>query len=98
VTAPLSRLGACCASRITIRDPWTGDERCEFCGLPVPLPNVAGAALHGEESPLPTVEGGQGREPEDVVDDGDGIVRLVILACLGFAIVAVGVWAAGGGR
>ena len=49
MTAP--NFGACCASGDVRRDPWTGDERCQHCGLPVPLPNVAGAALHGAESP-----------------------------------------------
>jgi hypothetical protein len=98
MTAPLPRFGACCASGDVRRDPWTGDERCLHCGLPVPLPNVAGAALHGEESPPPAFMGGQGRDASEVIDDGDGIVRFLVIAGFVFAIVAGGVWAAGGGR
>jgi len=106
----------------------TGEERCANCGCPVPLPNVAGAALHWAESPEasafharytdaqfarmrarsatlpdapeepPPILGGQGRDASEVVDDGDGIVRVLIIAGFLVAIVAVGVWAAGGGR
>jgi len=94
VTAPNTLCPACLAGLLRL-DPATGESGCGNCGV---RQNVAGAALHGEESPLPAVAGGQAREPEDVVEDGDGIVRLVILACLGFAVLAVGAWAAGGGR
>ena len=98
MTAP-RRLAPCCAAGLVRRDPYTGEERCENCGCPVPLPNVAGAALHGAESPdVPPVLGGQGRDASEVTDDGDGIVRLLIIAGFLAAIVAVGVWAAGGGR
>lgn len=120
MTAPLFRLGACCASGNTRRDPWTGDERCAHCGLPVPLPgvpspadlrndprpldyaeaqNVAGAALHGQESPEPVpppILGGQGRDASEVEADAVGTVRLVVLAILSVGILALGVWAAGG--
>lgn len=58
-------------------------------------PNVAGAALHGEESPLPVVEGGQGREPEEIVSDAWGIVGTAALLAFVAAAFAVGVWAAG---
>ena len=135
MTAP--NFGACCASGDVRRDPWTGDERCQHCGLPVPLPNVAGAALHGAESPEapadrgarlaksmdrftvedvdrmlaysrtlpdepddepPAILGGQGRDASDLTDDGDNLVRVLIIAGFLVAIVAVGVWAAGGVR
>lgn len=98
---PFAAISACCASGNTRRDPWTGDERCMFCGLPVPLPNVAGAALHGAESPEPVpppILGGQGRDASEVEADGVSTVRLVVLAVLSAAILALGVWAAGGGR
>lgn len=96
---PFAAIGACCASGNTRRDPWTGDERCAHCGLPVPLPNVAGAALHGAESPddPPPILGGQGRDASEVEADAVGTVRFVVLAVLGAAILALGVWAAGGG-
>ncbi len=93
MTAPLSRLGACCASGDVRRDPWTGDERCLHCGVPVPLPNVAGAALHGEESPPPVVEGGQGRDASDLEDDARGILWVLVALAV---VMAVGAWAAAG--
>lgn len=103
MTAPLSRLGSCCASGTVVwvrRDPWTGDERCQHCGLPVPLPNVAGAALHGAESPddPPPILGGQGRDASEVEADGNGIVWTIAIVWVLGAILVVGAWAAGGGR
>lgn len=157
---PFAAIGACCASGATRRDPWTGEERCMFCGLPVPIQNTAGAALHGQESPdcaneyeeaaetvanqggtpgrdfpvsavvleqiqatpedfaervrayryalamkdapdgddPPLVMGGQGRDASEVEADAVGTVRLVVLAILSAGILALGVWAAGGGR
>ena len=105
------RLAPCCAAGLVRRDPYTGEERCENCGCPVPLPNVAGAALHGAESPEPVpplVMGGQGRDASEVVDDGDGIVRVLIVTGFLVAFGGVAVWAgrlwadaitaAGGGR
>ena len=94
-------LAPCCAAGLVRRDPYTGEERCENCGCPVPLPNVAGAALHGAESPEPVpplVMGGQGRDASEVEADAVGTVRLVVLAVMSAAILALGVWAAGGGR
>jgi hypothetical protein len=61
------------------------------------MQNAYPAALHGEESPPPAFMGGQGRDASEIAADGDGIVRLLIVAGFLFAIVAVGVWAAGGG-
>jgi hypothetical protein len=99
VTAPLSRIGACCASGNVRRDPWTGEERCQHCGLPVPLPNVAGAALHGRESPdVPPVLGGQGREPDELVSDAYGLLGTVALFAFVIAAFVIAAWAAGGGR
>lgn len=74
-----------CGAREVRRDPIEGEERCGACGRPAPLEP-------------PPVLGGQGRDAAEVVDDGDGIVRLLIVAGFLVAAVAVGAWAAGGGR
>jgi len=48
-----------------------------------------------EPPPEPAMIGGQGRDAEDVAEDGVSCLMIVVILA---AVIAVGVWAAGGGR
>jgi len=87
-----------CATGLLRLDPQTGEYGCGTCEARTYSPNVAGVAMHYEESPDPVpppILGGQGRDPADVADDARAL--LWVIAAL-VAIFALGAWAAGGGR
>jgi len=73
-----------CGALEVRRDPMTGDEVCGACGVPAPLEP-------------PPVLGGQGRDGSELVDDGDSLVRVLVVIGFFVALLSVGVWAAGAG-
>ena len=90
-----------CATGLLRLDPQTGEYGCGTCEARTYTPNVAGVAMHFEESPEPVpppVLGGQGRDADELISDAYGLLGTVVLFAFVIAAFLVAAWAAGGGR